>query len=739
MTDIKKPGTGGKLRYFIYKLARLRTQLFAVCIFSLTSYPLLSVAMSLWVDANINVHELRDRLGYDNEATLIAETRNRQLESVLVIALMLALLSVVLLFIMGYVILRKNYRYLFDKVYVDTDMSLPVSDTGRFWGDFFSGLLVYMIPHMISAAVGYAVISSAINRAVAVVYDISAAPLGIMRSAMITGLLMCLLFYCTTLFIINFCGRKLEAAALPFMLNASVTSILLFGSLLSLIGGYGMPDSSLLYEMPDALAVTTPLGLLATFIMRGTNIGTSYRSAEYYIGNLIDAKLAAEIIVFCAALTLLTFLLYKKRRAERVGSSYVFGFVGETVTILEILAVTLPLFCLFIDGTDIYTGKPYLRFTSAGIMAIIVVTLILFVISELRKKKETRSFIKAALRYAAYTGGSLAIAYLLCMHDPAAALYVPAESAVESTGIRLITSGSHYYGAPEDIGPVLRLHKEILEKRPPENVNGCFIELRLEYKLKSGRTMIRFYRLDSGLFKKSFNTLIESRALDLYFKLDDSGIFDPDEVYFTENNYSSIVNSFTDVGYTFTSRSNIRRMARLTDITPSELEDALMKDYQALSFDKLYKSAYLPPKELIVAGEYTGEQAELYKRVEETDCNMRRVCVYPFYENTIALLERHGIELEWELPESEKTYIAKTVVLGGTVSGSTNGYYNEISFFVCSFLICSRVEIQRPPPFPCFLKEAFDLVILNRTDELIQPLRFGFRSGDSSYLMLLSE
>lgn len=220
----------------------------------------------------------------------------------------------------------------------------------------------------------------------------------------------------------------------------------------------------------------------------------------YYIWFFVKAA------VFIAVVLTATVLLYRKRKAEKAGDSYAYKFVYVFCAAVVAYIGAFGLGMIFSEGEpDTFV---FYLFAAAG-AAIAAVTF--GAISFRGFKTVKKSLIIGAVAFVC-----LGITYLIVNFGGLGySKRVPAVSRVDSVTVSL--DGSDYKGvSPED---VIKLHEkivankdEIIELREENygvviedgevNETVRFINVNINYKLKNGRTMSRYFHVPIKMFEK---------------------------------------------------------------------------------------------------------------------------------------------------------------------------------------------------------------------------------------------
>lgn len=263
------------------------------------------------------------------------------------------------------------------------------------------------------------------------------------------------------------------------------------------------PIGQISSNMPDVLTVDFE------------RIENALGETENYIIHSITPETGWGYMTICAAVGVVALLgalaLYRKRKLECAGDFVAIGAMEPVVTVI----VTV-----FAGGVcHMFADAFGMNLRSVMLGAGMVVG---FFACRMMLERSTRVFCKKAFLFCGSIVAVFGLTVLLTHLDPVGITrYVPDAADVESiTFSRSYSLHSHQdfpYTAvsPEDIAALQQVHadgisrKSSIELDATEEVYSAF-ELRLEYKLKNGRTINRFYtvspRSEAGLILKDYFT-----------------------------------------------------------------------------------------------------------------------------------------------------------------------------------------------------------------------------------------
>lgn len=475
--------TNYTFKYFMYQLGQLKGIIIFAAIFSMLFFPCLFIV---------------------NGATTI---------DIEVPCLILAVISFFGLVAVSFIAPLKALKHLYTKTTADNILSLPLTSTQRFIADICAGFGAFAIPFAVSIPVSF-VVRSIFHAAMDFKIVFLAFFLLLMFAAFNTLLVIC-------------CGRKIEAILYPIALNMAVPLFTILGTFISYYNSYGLPYSAGLGQALDGFlgyfaGVTSPIGAFFLAIIKPTQIPI-----------IVSAVMT---IVFLA----ISFVLYKKRPAQRIGQPFVFKpvFIITTVfiSISAIIAYAAILLNFTVD-TEFELGS--------NIIAILVIVFILMLVMEFVNSKRIKSIPKFLIKYAATTVGGLLLCLVLYNSDGFGIVsYIPADDTIDYIHISQFdkTYNSDNYatiaGGSDAAKLITELHKNRLENRDYDyDCDKYYDSISISYFLKNGQTVERSYpKADYSFWSELYSS--EGYRLD---KINILELSDSHNVYFQES-YANISN-----------------------------------------------------------------------------------------------------------------------------------------------------------------------------------------------------
>ncbi len=289
--------------------------------------------------------------------------------------------------LLGVIIAIQNFSYLHKKQETDTYMSLPLSDKQRFFGDYFSGLLTYIAPVIISAVftfITFAIAAAVINANPECGMSIAPLEYGehtigwgqLMIEIYLIAIVAMIMLYTIITLACTLCGSLFETIVHSFILNGAIPGMI---ALLCFVMFNRVPGVDVLKIMLPIMSKTSPLGAFIGYLNYTDLMNEAVFLFPFFI------KFWLWLAVFTVLYVVIAFLAYKKRKAEDVAKPYVFKSYYYAI----ISCVTFAVCAIIPIGFDIL------------LIPMIVVAAVAFLAFELITnrgfKKFGKSLIKCAL------------------------------------------------------------------------------------------------------------------------------------------------------------------------------------------------------------------------------------------------------------------------------------------------------------------------------------------------------
>ncbi|BAL01804.1 hypothetical protein OBV_46050 [Oscillibacter valericigenes Sjm18-20] len=396
------------------------------------------------------------------------------------------------------------FSYLTNARAVGFAHALPARREGLFLTHYICGAAVFFTVHAGTALLTMAVWAAAGMREIWLigVWFLSA-----------TGQM--LFFYSFAVFCAMFAGQMLAIPVFYGVFNGLVYGLTyLIQSLCEMLfygWGYSNIPMPVVWLTPVA-KLSTVFWDLWTYDELGNWNGADWGQIQSGLG-VVGVYALAGVALTAAAL-----LVYSRRRSESTGDTVAIGWARPIfrygVGVCAALSVGQLLYTILRDAFDGDTSAPGLG------ACMVAVGLVGYFAAEMLLQKSFRVLRRSWKGGAALT----VILVLLCAAFSTDLLgiekYVPAVDAVQSLNFGI--NGENYISGtitdPETIGRFLMLHQEVVEEKPENNWNSdnsTYAGLRLNYILKSGKELSRYYDFTykSGEEQEQGSVLFQMAAL----------------------------------------------------------------------------------------------------------------------------------------------------------------------------------------------------------------------------------
>lgn len=410
------------------------------------------------------------------------------------IALAIAILS-------GAIIAISIFNYLYKKSTVDMNLSLPLTTRQRFLSEYFAGLTIYIVPAIIGGLIGTVILLTGKHELMEIVkYTIY------IGSVVIIGMI---LYYSLTVLILSCCGSLFETILSTLLINAMIpASIYLLSYTIISNDSFGLSSNSLFLNQ---IFISSPIGNAAFIIYFFDNVNMYGNvNTNLYVHWLIPT------LIFTVLIVLLSYFLYKKRKAEQVSKPYVYKFIYYAI----LFFVTFCIISIFkvSTGSSDYTAQTDSTPIDASFFPAVMCSGIVFFIMEIISNRGFKKFWLSILKFA----GTITCIYavlLLCHATNGFGVnkYVPLESAVDNVIIDFDNTST--YNLPirnkHTIHDVVSLHEKVIkEKYEDKNTSHKEIpESELDQRIKNGalatynrnNISITYYLKNGSILTREYN------------------------------------------------------------------------------------------------------------------------------------------------------------------------------------------------------------------------------------------
>lgn len=410
------------------------------------------------------------------------------------IALAIAILS-------GAIIAISIFNYLYKKSTVDMNLSLPLTTRQRFLSEYLAGLTIYIVPAIIGGLIGTVILLTGKHELMEFLkYTIY------IGSVVIIGMI---LYYSLTVLILSCCGSLFETILSTLLINAMIpASIYLLSYTIISNDSFGLSSNSLFLNQ---IFISSPIGNAAFIIYFFDNVNMYGNvNTNLYVHWLIPT------LIFTVLIVLLSYFLYKKRKAEQVSKPYVYKFIYYAI----LFFVTFCIISIFkvSTGSSDYTAQTDSTPIDASFFPAVMCSSIVFFIMEIISNRGFKKFWLSILKFA----GTITCIYavlLLCHATNGFGVnkYVPLESAVDNVIIDFDNTST--YNLPirnkHTIHDVVSLHEKVIkEKYEDKNTSHKEIpESELDQRIKNGalatynrkNISITYYLKNGSILTREYN------------------------------------------------------------------------------------------------------------------------------------------------------------------------------------------------------------------------------------------
>ncbi|MBQ7009624.1 MAG: hypothetical protein IJN05_10510 [Ruminococcus sp.] len=409
--------------------------------------------------------------------------------------------------LMAIFIVTSNFKHLHNHAFSDMQLALPLNSKQRFFSNYLAGLTTYLVPALI--AMPLAIIPCIIGKInYPEYYDLAFRYLPKFAVIIIIGMVM---FYTFSVFSATYCGTLADTIINIFLINA-VIPLSLYCASLSI--GEGFTVSSM--DMPilmSQIMYTSPIGC-AIMLLFSSNTSLLVNSPIF----------AYWVILSCAVIALVIFLsyiTYKKRKAEQVSSPYAFKIFYHIFMFFLV-------FCIFnllnsFISSSVYYYEDYTieeRTHYANILPAFITSAVVFFVIEFISNRGIKKFLHSAVRYTCAIIFAIGFRGLaIATHGFGYDTYVPKAYMVDSVSITDYSELPEIYiDDKELIKKIVELNSDIVnsnndEKPEPisefeysklakdayvDNYN-YYDSITINYIKKNGSIISRSYPTTSGI------------------------------------------------------------------------------------------------------------------------------------------------------------------------------------------------------------------------------------------------
>ena len=320
-----------------------------------------------------------------------------------------------------------------------------------------------------------------------------------------------LFFFGTAVLCVMLSGNRFGQAALYTIVNFAGTLAFWMANAVYQPFLYGVQFSEVPFMTVCPIAQISTMADVLTIDFE--RIENTLGETEFYIIHSVTPETGWGYMAICAAVGILALLgalvLYRKRNLECAGDFVAISAMEPVVTVI-VTVFAGGVFHLFADAFGMNLRSVML---GAGMV-------VGFFVCRMMLARTTKVFSKKAFLFCGSIVAIFGLTVLLTYLDPVGITrYVPAPEDVESiTFSRSYSLHSHldfpYIAvSEEDIAALQQVHADGISKKSSVQSDATeevysSLDVRLEYKLKNGKTINRFYTVnpmsDAGLILKDY-------------------------------------------------------------------------------------------------------------------------------------------------------------------------------------------------------------------------------------------
>ena len=519
----------------------------------------------------------------------------------------------VLIISLAILIGMQGFAYLHNKKQVDFYHSQPVSRKRRFTVLWFDGVMIFVVTYLVNMFLGMLV----------------AAAFGSMSGVIFTGAMKAFFLY-----FLLFLGIYHLAMIAILLTGNTLVSLLAMGLLL----GYELAARAMAVVMASSFFVTygsgeknkifdtvfSPIVNIYKYIILAGRQGRyyNYEGKIYTYGNLV-----INLLLLAVAFWIVSFLLYQKRASESHGNSISFPKIKEVLRFALLLLFGSFCTCavFFVAG-----GSVVLALLGA-VFSVALGHAVIQLIYEVDFRAIRKKWLTAGISLITVVLVFLAFRYDWMGYDS----HIPKQPKVESVYISLAAEsfGDSNYVMPDgtevyrwyqarnmeitDLDAIYALleNRKLITK-DTRNYDKGYESIEIKFRMKNGKTQYRRLYLN---YEENLNLLNQIYHMDAY-QLANNQVMEENFV----DNYRIISATYNN---------GFGNVTAPIDVDMHALVEAYKKDVENADYEEVYYN--YPRAQISLLG--VGIQKEEYR-------NAWNILIYDSYKNTIALLEKAGVD-----------------------------------------------------------------------------------------------
>jgi hypothetical protein len=480
------------------------------------------------------------------------------------------------------------FRHNHVKSRVDMNLGLPLSTKQRFFSNYIAGLATYLIPYIIGLAIalGEVVFANLADESFAVESELKMA-----ISVLCLVPIGMLLAYTVSTFVCCVCGSAVENFIYTILINGVLPlSTYILTTILPLTNLYGRTFWSE-YANTEFTMATSPVGN-AIFLVIRLSGEMPFNTLAWALGSL------ATTAVFLVG----AFLLYKKRRAEDVGTPFIFMSIYNGLMALMLVC------CLSVSFID----ENFEVF-----FPMLFVSAVIFGVLETIRNRGFKKIVSSAWRFVVLVVIALAInTSVVATKGFGFETRIPSPATVKSVSINYSGFFEEYpltynmfnekggtYTDDKSIETIIKFHETLVKRFKDSGLDAYEYDERLTNDTSYDTRYPTFqYDSERSFIEITYTTITGNKILrgyivkqeDLlmlsslknkpefskeFFNNVDFNVYTSDGI--EDNNETTIV--------TFSKLKNMQRSYTVSRSQLKSLQDAYAKDMQDMTEDEYYK------------------------------------------------------------------------------------------------------------------------------------------------------
>lgn len=654
-------------RYYFYKLKKLRACLVIQTIAALLFYPLAAAGFNMAFEADRVWREMLDKYSYSPEvedeafraARQAMESRLEAMQAALVIGAAVVIAALVVTVIMHFIVPLISYRRLYRKTYADMDFSLPISADTGFWGDFLAGATVTVLPHLISVLLGLICIQPLHALEGDDYYSfVTEITFELIVPLAWTGFLGLIMLYCLTVLLIGCCGKASHVAAVPIIVNASVPAVhwlLLWLGNNFAAGHWGVFENE---AQVNSLFVTSPLGMVIGSVTQAYLV-REYKSynvpiPEGYHLPIQQAQYLIPAIIVILLFILAAWLVIRRRRAEQTGAAAfaskpaqyaVHGLASLAVCSVAGWRIARNIVDWFASMHGLPENINYIDGYSVLLLIAVPVVYIILELAAGERKRFGRSMIRCAVTTVCSAG---IVAAAMTCNAFGTYLRAPSANSIVSARVDLDRSSTDEYisfsvSERDNIEAVAKLQNTIDKELTYSNIFMMAERTRKDPESYRSSTRAGFVYFTANGQRKECDIEISE---DTYREILENTVFPEvmaNRCLYFHDNADEIIGTLPQY------RSGDFTPLEKGGLTPDMVREAVKKDCENVTFERMYKCESGNFLRTVYFRIKT-KQDRAYDNVLYVDNDYAgSVTVYPWFDNTLALLSEYGVDVDFGL------------------------------------------------------------------------------------------